>query len=186
MTASNFSSQDHQEVDHLLGQEIGSYRLVERLGEGATAVIYRAEHRRLNIPYAVKILHPLIASRKGMRERFLREAKAAGSLRHENVVFIADFDIAPNIGPYMVMEYLQGETLEAVLQREGALPLERIYPFTQQICSALSAAHEKGIIHRDLKPENIFLVPRKEGSHLVKILDFGIARLTQSSANLTS
>ena len=170
--------------DRLLGLELGSYRLVERLGEGASAVVYRGEHIRLKIPYAIKILHPMIASRKGMRERFLREAQAAGSLRHENVVFVADFAIDPQIGPYMVMEYLEGETLQSVLEREGALPTARILRIAQQICKALSVAHEVGIIHRDLKPENIFLLSRK-GEDTVKILDFGIARLAQSTHHLT-
>ncbi len=179
-----FAGQPPHEDDHLLGMELGSYRLVERLGEGASAVVYRAEHVRLGIPYAIKILHPIIASRQGMRERFLREAQAAGSLRHENVVFIADFAIDTKIGPYMVMEYLEGETLQAVLEREGALPIERARNIAKQICKALAVAHDTGIIHRDLKPENIFLLNRK-GGETVKILDFGIARLAQHTHNLT-
>ncbi|MCK6512890.1 serine/threonine protein kinase, partial [Myxococcota bacterium] len=179
-----FAGNRPHEDDPLLGIELGSYRLVERLGEGASAVVYRAEHVRLGIPYAIKILHPIIASRQGMRERFLREAQAAGSLRHENVVFISDFAIDTKIGPYMVMEYLQGETLQAVLEREGALPIERARNIAKQICKALAVAHDTGIIHRDLKPENIFLLNRK-GGETVKILDFGIARLAQHTHNLT-
>ncbi|MCB9639847.1 MAG: serine/threonine protein kinase [Myxococcales bacterium] len=180
----NNASIHPNEADQLLGMELGNYRLVERLGEGASAVVYRAEHIRLGIPYAIKILHPIIATRQGMRERFLREAQAAGSLRHENVVFIADFAIDTKIGPYMVMEFLEGETLQSVLEREGALTIERVRNITKQICKALIVAHDIGIIHRDLKPENIFLVQRK-GGETAKILDFGIARLAQSTQNLT-
>tara|TARA_B100000609_G_C17222355_1_gene441174 strand:+ start:7070 stop:9427 length:2358 start_codon:yes stop_codon:yes gene_type:complete len=172
------------ELDNLVGEVLGNYRLIDKIGEGASAVVYRAEHVQLGVHYAVKILHPAILSRKGMKERFLREARAAGQLRHENVVFIADFAVDSKLGPYMVMEYLEGETLQAILEREGALPLERIHNITRQAIQAIGVAHEAGIIHRDLKPENILLTPRKN-REVVKILDFGIARLAQGDASLT-
>lgn len=171
--------------DTLAGKELGNYRLLERIGMGATALVYRAEHTKLGRIYAVKILHPSISIRPGMRERFLREAKTAGQLNHENIIFIADFAIDPELGPYMVMEYLQGENLQDVLKRDTTIPKPRLKDIASQVCNALAVAHNAGIIHRDLKPENIFLVPRPEGGETVKILDFGIARLVQSTASLT-
>jgi serine/threonine protein kinase len=172
-------------ADKLIGYQIGNYRLQDQIGEGATAVVYRAQHVSLDRIYAVKILHPILVSRPGMRERFIREAKTAAQLNHENIIAINDFAIDPHLGPYMVMEFLEGQTLQYVIQTQGALPLARILPITLQICRGLSVAHKHGIIHRDLKPENIFLLPR-EGDELIKILDFGIARLTQNTAALTS
>lgn len=173
------------EEDTLAGKVLGNYRLLDRIGIGATALVYRAEHIQLGRIYAVKILHPSISIRHGMRERFLREAKTAGQLNHENIIFIADFAIDPELGPYMVMEFLKGENLQEVIKRGERLPKERILAILSQVCDALSVAHAAGIIHRDLKPENIFLVPKEGGAETVKILDFGIARLMQSTVSLT-
>lgn len=173
------------ELDNLVGEVLGNYRLIDKIGEGASAVVYRAEHVQLGVHYAVKILHPAILSRKGMKERFLREARAAGQLRHENVVFIADFAVDSKLGPYMVMEYLEGETLQAILEREGALPLERIHNITRQAIQAIGVAHEAGIIHRDLKPENIFLLGSPESIEGVTVLDFGIAQIRHETKRIT-
>lgn len=174
-----------QEEDALAGKRIGNYRLIERIGMGATALVYRAEHTQLGRTYAVKILHPSISIRQGMRERFLREAKTAGQLNHKNIIFIADFAIDPELGPYMVMEYLHGENLQDVLKRDTTLSLTRTKTIMAQVCDALAVAHQAGIIHRDLKPENIFLATQEDGSEIVKILDFGLARLAQGTTSLT-
>ncbi len=171
--------------DPWVHQIIGNYRLLKRIGEGATAIVYRASHIQLDRLYALKILHPMIATQPGMRERFLREAKTAAQLEHENIIFINDFAIDATFGPYMVMEYLEGMTLKEVLEAQGIIPLHRILAISLQVCNALSAAHNHGIIHRDLKPENIFLERREDGSERAKILDFGIARLAQSTSSIT-
>ncbi len=171
--------------DRLVGKRVGNYQLLERVGEGATAMVYRAEHAQLNRLYAVKILHPMIATRSGMRERFLREAQTVVQLEHENIISINDFAIDPEFGPYMVMEYLEGKTLKEVVGQEGPLPLPRVLSISLQVCAALSLAHFRGIIHRDLKPENIFLEHRPHMPERVKILDFGIARLVQSTSSIT-
>lgn len=172
-------------LDPWIGQILGNYRLLQRIGEGATAIVYRAEHVQLGRIYALKILHPMIATRPGMRERFLREAQTVAQLEHENIIFINDFAIDPQLGPYMVMEYLQGHTLKDVLETHGPQPLPLVLSISLQVCRALATAHRVGIIHRDLKPENIFLEQRENQLPHVKILDFGIARLTQNTSSIT-
>ena len=113
-------------VDPLIGKELGNYRLDLRLGQGSCGVVYRGEHIKLGTPYAVKILHPILANNEESAARFLREAQTAARINHENVVFIADFDIEPGIGPYFVMEFLDGRSLRETLDAEAPLPSERI------------------------------------------------------------
>lgn len=175
----------HPHEDPWINQILGNYRLLQRIGEGATAIVYRAQHVQLESIYAIKILHPMIATRPGMRERFLREARTVAQLKHENIILIHDFAIDPQLGPYMVMEYLQGHTLKDVLQIQGPQSLPLVLAISLQICNALITAHQAGIIHRDLKPENIFLEQRDLAPPRVKILDFGIARLTQNTSSIT-
>lgn len=184
-TGSAGAQESRTPEDPWVNQIIGNYRLLKRIGEGATAIVYRATHLQLDRIYALKILHPMIATQPGMRDRFLREAKTAAQLEHENIIFINDFAIDATFGPYMVMEYLEGMTLKEVLEEQGILPLHRILAISLQVCNALSAAHNHGIIHRDLKPENIFLERREDGVERAKILDFGIARLAQSTSSIT-
>ncbi len=171
--------------DWLEGRTLGKYKLIKRIGAGAFASIYEAEHVHLQVPFAIKVLHPAFAGREEIVKRFFREAQAASQLQHENVVFIADFAVAEGVGPYIVMEYLEGETLKSCLEREQSLPLSQVGEISRQICQALALAHRKGIIHRDLKPENIFLIRREMGHLLVKILDFGIAHLAAARDSIT-
>ncbi len=168
----------------LIGREIGHYRLLKLIGEGATAVVYLAEDYKLERKCAIKILHPMIAKRPGIKDRFLREAKMAAKLKHENIIVIHDFDIDEKLGPFIVMELLEGYSLHQLLEKEGALSLDRSLKIGEQICSAMEAAHSQGIIHRDLKPENVFIVPRQE-KEIVKIVDFGLARLTEGASAIT-
>ena len=178
-------SDDRDRGNWLIGRVLGKYRLVKSIGSGAFASIYEAEHIHLNVPFAIKILHPAFMNHEEVVTRFFREAQAASQLQHENVVFIADFDVEEDVGPYIVMEYLEGHTLKHLVAEEGALPLELVGEICRQICQVLTLAHRKGIVHRDLKPDNIFLVAREMGRILVKILDFGIAHLAASSESIT-
>ncbi len=171
--------------NRLIGRVLGKYRLIRAIGSGAFASIYEAVHIHLNVPFAIKILHPAFMNHEEVVRRFFREAVAASQLQHENVVFIADYDVEEDVGPYIVMEYLEGRTLKSLLEEEGALPLELVGELSRQICQVLALAHRKGIVHRDLKPENIFLVAREMGRVLTKILDFGIAHLSQGSESIT-
>jgi serine/threonine-protein kinase len=122
-------------------------------------------------------LHPELALRRELLTRFQREAEAAGALESENVAAALDFGIAADGAPYIVLEYLVGESLEQLREREGPLPVARAVNLVQQACRGVQAAHAAGIIHRDLKPHNLFVCRRGDGTDLVKVLDFGVAKL---------
>ncbi|MEM1009582.1 MAG: serine/threonine-protein kinase, partial [Myxococcota bacterium] len=171
--------------DWLIGRTLGKYRLERLIGSGSCASVYQALHTRLRVPYAIKILHPAFANQPEVLERFFREARAAGHLQHENIVFTSDFEIEEGVGPYIVMEYLEGETLGAYMQKHETVSLGMIGEISRQVCLGLAQVHRKGLIHRDLKPDNIFLVPRENGWILVKLLDFGIAHLGPLAESIT-
>src|SRR6185503_20481982 len=139
-----------------------------------------ATHVGTERPVAVKIISPQYMQRGEFVERFRREARAAGRLRHPNVVDVTDFgfsDTQHGQVAYLVMEYLDGCTLGEILDEEKALPVAWSLDILEQVCSAVQEAHEQGIIHRDLKPDNIWLEPNQRGGYTVKVLDFGIAKL---------
>ncbi len=157
------------------------YRIVRFIGEGGMGTVYEAYHAVVGRRFAVKFLHSELARVDEILERFKREAQAAGALESENIASIVDFGHAQDGIPYIVMEFLVGEDLARFLAREGPLPVVRAVNIIIQACRGLAAAHASGIIHRDLKPENLFICRRGDGSDLVKILDFGIAKLSQAS-----
>ncbi len=163
-----------------VGEQIGQWRLEKPLGEGGMAVVFLARHVMLGSKVAIKLLRSDLTNKREVIERFRTEALAASHLRHENVIQVMDFGFQKGIGFYMVLEFLEGSDLEAYLTGEP-LPARFVKEIAKQIARGLQAAHESGIIHRDLKPSNIFLVPR-EGNDipLVKILDFGIAKIQES------
>jgi serine/threonine protein kinase len=169
----------------VVGQRLGNLEIVALIGRGGMGNVYRAEHIALRTPYAVKILHPEICRDPVVKERFRREAVTCSGLRHENIIYVTDYGEHAKLGLYLVMEYLEGVTLEELLFQRGALPIWRALHIAEQVCEGLAAAHDYGTIHRDLKPENIFLVDRGDTLDKVKILDFGIARLAQVTSALT-
>jgi len=176
--------------DKLIGQIIdGKYRIERQLGKGGMGTVYLATHLGTERPVAVKVIVQQFMERPEFVERFRREARAAGRLRHPNVVDVTDFGIAEMSGgnvAYLVMEYLDGCTLGEILDEEKQLPLGWSLDILEQVSSAVHAAHEQGIIHRDLKPDNIWLEPNQRGGYTVKVLDFGIAKLeTQSEGENT-
>ncbi|HKG15063.1 MAG TPA: serine/threonine-protein kinase, partial [Pyrinomonadaceae bacterium] len=156
------------------------YRLDERLGEGGMGAVYRATHLLIERPVAVKVLSSRLITDESARERFRREARAAGRLQHTNAVAVTDFGETRDGLVYLVMELLEGRPLREVLAREAPLDPARAVSLMMQISAAVEAAHEAGIIHRDLKPGNIFLVQRPDSPYIVKVLDFGIAKLAAS------
>jgi serine/threonine protein kinase len=160
----------------------GRYRVVEKLGEGGMGVVLAAIHEPLGTRVAVKILGPALASDSAFAARFLREAKAAAGLRSEFVVAVTDFG-EDAVGPFMAMEYLDGEDLGHRLERAGILGREQAVDAILQAAAGLEAAHRAGIIHRDLKPSNLFRTVRADGSHLTRVLDFGIARQVTMEAS---
>ena len=168
-------------ADTLLGRILDDkYRLDERLGEGGMGTVYRATHLLIERPVAVKVLNPRLVNDEPSKERFRREARAAGRLQHTNAVAVTDFGETREGLVYLVMELLEGRPLREVLAREAPLDPARAVSLMLQISAAVEAAHEAGIIHRDLKPGNIFLVQRSDSPYIVKVLDFGIAKLATS------
>lgn len=181
-----FPLRDGNPDDPLVGRLVGNYRLLERKGEGGFGVVYLAEHNNLKTRFAVKILHPQFSANRHIAERFRREALAAGKMRHENVVSIADFDQAPGVGLYYAMEYLEGKTLKSSLDDGEEFSPNRILHVARQVTSAMERVHSLNIIHRDLKPENIFLLEEGGVNDYVKLVDFGIAKLMdEEGASLT-
>jgi eukaryotic-like serine/threonine-protein kinase len=178
---------------------VGKYKLHEIVGRGGMGVVYRGEHIYIGKEVAVKILHDGYGGREESIKRFLREARAASLINHPNIVDITDFGKSNDGTVFFVMEFLHGEPLDALMQRERRLDLLRSITIVNQIAGALGAAHAKGIVHRDLKPENVMLTKREgrrelirqfsdeSGQHtvtereknfdFVKILDFGVAKV---------
>jgi len=154
------------------------FRLIRLLGEGGMGEVWAAQHASLDIPCAVKFIHAESADKPEVRARFEREAKAAAQLRSSNVVQILDYGVH-EATPYIAMEYLDGEPLNARLKRRGRLDALETVRIVAGVGKALTKAHAAGIIHRDLKPENVFLVPDDDGE-VAKVLDFGVAKSTTS------
>jgi serine/threonine protein kinase len=155
----------------------GRYRLERRLGHGAMASVYLARDSELDRPVAVKLLAENVAADEGLRERFVREARLAARLSHPNVVSIFDAG-ADEDRPFIVMEYVEGETLAELLAGRGLLPPDEARQLALQACRGLAHAHDAGLIHRDVKPQNLLL--RTDGT--LKIADFGIARAAEGTA----
>ena len=169
------------DLTNFLGQTLDGKYLIEReLGRGGMGTVYLSTHVGTERPVAVKIISPQFMQRPEFVERFRREARAAGRLRHPNVVDVTDFgftDTEEGRVAYLVMEYLDGCTLGEILEEEKNLPVAWTLDILEQVCSAVQEAHNQGIIHRDLKPDNIWLEPNQRGGYTVKVLDFGIAKL---------
>lgn len=167
----------------LLGQVVADRYFVEKhLGEGGMGTVYRARHITLEKKVALKVLHGEFSRKQDLVDRFLQEAKAASSIRNEHVIDITDFGVTGDGYVFFAMEYLQGQDLHSELRNvvnSGQLfPWARSQEVFLQVCEALAAAHAQGIIHRDLKPENIFLVEGTGRGDYIKLLDFGIAKVT--------
>ncbi len=159
------------------GTVIAQKYWVERvLGEGGMGVVVAATHLQLGQRVALKFLRPGSTPDGAAVQRFLREARAAVRLRSEHVCRVVDVGSVDGGDPYIVMEHLEGDDLSAVLKREGAFAVERAVDYVLQACLALAEAHVAGIIHRDLKPSNLFLTRRPDGTALIKVMDFGIAK----------
>src|SRR5258705_863394 len=173
-------------LEHYVGEVLDEkYRLEQLLGQGGMGAVYLATHLGTERYVALKLISPKYMRNQEFVERFKREARAAGRLRHPNVVDVTDFGFArvkEGQVAYLVMEYLDGCTLGDVLAEEKSLPLESVPSILVQVCSGVHEAHQQGVVHRDLKPDNIWLEPNRLGSYRVKVLDFGIAKLGEAVA----
>jgi serine/threonine protein kinase len=155
----------------------GKYRLTRFLAAGGMGSVYEAQHTVVKRRVAVKFLRADLAVERASLARFQREAQSAGALESEHIAAALDFGIADDGSPFIVMEYLVGESLSSLLEREGRLPPGRAADLVLQACRGVETAHASGIVHRDLKPQNLFVSRRQDGTDLVKVLDFGVAKL---------
>jgi len=163
----------------------GSYRLKRILGEGGMGSVYEAEHLRVPRKFAVKILKPEVASNQEMFDRFRREAEIASASGHEHIIEVIDFNVTDDGAPYMILEYLDGETLAQRISRKGRLSVAQTISVIEAVAGALEATHAKGVVHRDLKPQNIFLIKRGKRDDFVKVLDFGISKVLHDGSLAT-
>jgi serine/threonine protein kinase len=162
-----------------VGQTIGNYLITAKLGEGGMGVVYLAEHPVIGRKVAMKAIHPELSRNPEVVSRFVTEAKSVNQIGNEHIVDIHDFGNTADGEFYFVMEFLQGEALVDRIKRLAPFEPARALAIAGQVADALGASHQHGIIHRDLKPENIFLVTKGHNSDFVKVLDFGLAKLTQ-------
>ena len=168
--------------DPLIGRVIADrYLVLARLGEGGMGRVYLAEHVKMTRQCAVKVMNPSLMHDSESLARFAREASSAARILHPNVAAVFDYGEADKI-VYLVMEYVDGESLSAILARDGALDPRRAIDLARQIADGLSAAHELGIVHRDLKPDNVIVAHTRGGKETPKIVDFGIAKALSDSA----
>jgi len=170
-------------------RELGSYRLVERLGEGGMGEVWRGEHRLLARPAAVKLIKPEVLGaahgehRRTTLKRFEREAQATAALSSPHTVDLYDFGVSDDGAFYAVIELLDGFDLDSLVRKFGPLPAERVIHLLRQVCESLAEAHETGLIHRDVKPANIFVCRFGRATDWIKVLDFGMVKLPDGSAD---
>lgn len=168
--------------DPFIGREIlnGQFQIIQKIGTGGMGSVYKASQPEMNRMVAIKILHPKLAGRKDLTSRFRREARAMSQLTHPNTVKVFMYGELEEDGSlYIVMELLEGKNLNQTVRKDGPLPPERAIPVLVQVCGALHEAHQLGIVHRDLKPENIFLSSQGGIADYPKVLDFGLAKVTE-------
>jgi serine/threonine protein kinase len=165
-----------------VGSTIGNYEVLQKVGQGAMGAVYMARHPVIGKRVALKVIHPDLAMNDEMVSRFFNEARAVTQIGHPNIVDVQDFGQTPTGDSFIVMELLEGIGLGTLIKQQGQLPIERAVHIGVQIAEGLRAAHARGIIHRDLKPDNIFIIQRGNEQDFVKILDFGLAKLTGPGA----
>ena len=157
----------------------GKFRILRKIGQGGMGTVYEALHLRFNERRALKVMSPEVASDPEFVKRFEREAVVTRRLQHPNAVHVDDIEEAEDGRPYIVMEFVEGESLKRLIQQVGPLPVPRVCAIVKQAAAALGAAHALGMVHRDIKPDNIVLLPTAAGEQ-AKVLDFGIAKLKES------
>ncbi len=167
--------------DPFIGREIldGQFHVIQRIGTGGMGSVYKASQPAMNRMVAIKILHPKLVNRRDLTSRFRREARAMSQLSHPNTVKVFMYGELEDGSLYIVMELLDGRNLNQAVRRDGPFSAARAIPILIQVCAALQEAHGLGIVHRDLKPENIFLCNQGGLQDFAKVLDFGLAKVTE-------
>lgn len=165
-----------ESADPLIGLELGGYTVVRLLAAGGMGLVYEALHPQIGRRAAVKVLKPEVAADAEWTKRFLSEARALAALKHRNLIEVLNFGKTPDGREYLMMEFLDGEPLDAYIARMGSLAPAVALGIADQILNGLAEAHKKGVVHRDLKPSNVYLLREHNGELLVKVLDFGLAR----------
>ncbi len=178
--------EEFQPVDAFVDTKIdGKYQVLENVGQGGMSIVYKAMQTAMNRIVALKMLKMGLSSDPIFAQRFTREASLLGKLNHPNIVTVFDSGMTPQGNLYLAMDFLSGPTLQDILDKSGAIPVERAAPLILQICDALNHAHKRDIIHRDLKPGNIMIETDHRGEEVVKIVDFGLAKMGEGSERLT-
>jgi serine/threonine protein kinase len=168
-------------IDEYIGLTLdGKYKLEELLGKGGMGAVYKGKHALIGKTVAVKFLHAEFSGNEEVVKRFYREAQAAAAIGHDNIIDVLDVGVSPNGEPYLVMEFLEGENLGAMLARTGPVDIGTACAVLEPVLLALNMAHQKGIVHRDLKPDNIFMVHREGAPPKVKLIDFGISKFAEN------
>lgn len=174
------------EASRMLGKTVGGkYTIQSVIGQGGMAVVYQAFDNLIERPVVIKVMQAWLANDERANERFKRECQLTAQLHHPNIIRVYDGGLLSNNEPYLVMEYVAGESLRRALDRHGPVPLRTAAAIVIQICRGLGEAHAAGIIHRDLKPDNILVEAVKGATQHIKILDFGIAYLVAGAHRLT-
>jgi len=174
-------------ADNYLGKQVaGQFQIVQRIGSGGMGAVYKAEQPDMNRFVAIKILHPRYLSRSDLVSRFRREARAMSHLSHPNTARVFLYGQLEDGACYFVMEHLVGRNLAQTVRAEGPMEPARAIKIMAQVCGALDEAHRAGIIHRDLKPENIFLTEQGGIADFPKVLDFGLAKVTEKQMSRSS
>lgn len=163
----------------------GKYRVESRIGKGAMATVYKAVQEPIDRVVALKVLNRNYSNDNIAVRRFGREAKTVSALRHRNILAIHDIGSTDLAQPFFVMEYLEGISLQQLIERRGPVPIARAVPIFCQVCDGMAYAHDKGLIHRDLKPGNIMLIKEEPNDELVKLVDFGIVKVSKASQKLS-
>ena len=178
---------DSPSASGFLGRVVaGRYRILSKLGEGGMGAVYRAEQISLKRTVALKVLRPELSAEPGLVRRFNAEAELAAKLNHPNTVTLYDFGQDSDGSLFIAMEFLEGRSLRDLLHREGPLPPARAVAICEQVCASLADAHARGIVHRDLKPDNVMLVQVGRQTDVVRVLDFGIAKLRDDQGDITA
>lgn len=167
-----------KKVDPLIGKTIADkYEILSSLGKGGMSIVYKGKHKLMDRIVAVKLLRPELVAIPQLVERFKRESKAISTLRHPNIVAVFDFGLMQDATPFLIMDYLEGKTLDKVLKEEGKLDIHRACALVAEAADGLAHSHHAGIVHRDIKPSNLLLRKEPNGKETLTIFDFGIAKL---------